>query len=398
MPHKDDDRVTYFGRVNFRSDRRIFGIRQGDRFAHMYLIGQTGTGKSTLIETLARQDIENGVGFALIDPHGDLVERVRVHAYKHAEQRLIDFNPAASALPLTFNPLAGVGSGQRVLAASFLLDAFKKLWPVFWGPRLEHILRHALLALIDYRGARLSDILRLFDSRPFRQEVMDSVSNPQVRRFWLQEFEGYPARLRAEAIAPIQNKVGAFLAHPVLQRVLDQPTSSFILREIMDTGQILLVDIPKGKLGEDASALLGALLVSGIGLAALSRANQAQGVRRDFIAYLDEFPNYATLSLAIMLPELRKYRVGLVLAHQHLTQLALAIREAILGNVGTLTAFRLGTADAESIAKSIGIEISECDLVGMPNFAVYVKLMIDGAISKPFSASCFLFNRDLIEM
>lgn len=247
-------------------------------------------------------------------------------------------------------------------------------------------MRNALLALLDYRGATLSDILRLFDSREFRREVMECVNNAQVRRFWLQEYENYPARLRAEAIAPIQNKVGAFLAHPILQRVLDQPTGSFSLREVMDNGQVLLLNLAKGKLGEDATALLGALLLSGIGLAALSRADQSEADRRDFMVYLDEFPTYATLSLANMLPELRKYRAGLVLVHQHLAQVDPLLREAILGNVGTTVALRLGPADAEGMASIFGPNFTARDLADLPNYEMYLRLMIEGVISKPFSA------------
>lgn len=392
MEEHDDNRVTYFARSNFRDDRRVFGIRQRDRFAHMYIIGQTGTGKSTLLESMARQDIANGTGFALFDPHGDLVGRVRSLAQKHAPKRLIDFDPAGGALPLSFNPFTGVVPGQRALAASFLLDAFKKLWPDFWGPRLEHILRNALLALLDYHGATLSDIPRLFDSREFRREVMERVNNPQVRRFWLQEFENYPPRLRAEAIAPIQNKVGAFLAHPMLQRVLDQPSGSFSLREVLDSGQIVLINLAKGTLGEDGASLLGALLLSGIGLAALSRTNQPESDRRDFIAYLDEFPTYATMSLASMLTELRKYRIGLVLAHQHLAQLDPLLRESILGNVGTTVSLRLGPTDAGLMAAIFNPEFTSRDLADLPNYEMYLRLMIEGSVSKSFSASTCRIN------
>ena len=398
MEEHDDNRVTYFARSNFRDDRRVFGIRQRDRFAHMYIIGQTGTGKSTLLESMARQDIANGTGFALFDPHGDLVGRVRSLAQKHAPKRLIDFDPAGGALPLSFNPFTGVVPGQRALAASFLLDAFKKLWPDFWGPRLEHILRNALLALLDYHGATLSDIPRLFDSREFRREVMERVNNPQVRRFWLQEFENYPPRLRAEAIAPMQNKVGAFLAHPILQRVLDQPSGSFSLREVLDRGQILLINLAKGQLGEDGASLLGALLLSGIGLAALSRTNQSESERRDFIVYLDEFPTYATLSLASMLPELRKYRVGLILAHQHLAQIDPLLRESILGNVSTTIAMRLGSLDAAILEKTLASDFSAQDLVSLPNHDMYLRLLVNGVVSKPFSSEILTPTEQLVDL
>lgn len=352
----------------------------------MYVIGKTGTGKSTLLETLIRQDINSGEGLMLIDPHGDLVEKVRARIPESRKDDLIYFNVPDSTSPLGFNPLERVPPESQPLAASGILEVFKKLWAEFWGPRSEHILRNALLALLDQPQATLADVLRLFDDRDFRRNAAGRVANPQVRNFWLREYEGYTARFRVEAIAPIQNKVGAFLANPISQRILTRERSSFDLRQVMDEGKLLLVNLAKGKTGEDTVALIGALLVTKVGLAALSRAEVAEEARRDFYVYLDEFQSFTTLSLANMLSELRKYRVGMILAHQYISQLDPQVRDAILGNVGTIISFRLGITDAELLEKEFEPELSAINIIGLPNYHVYLKVMTDGLVSRPFSA------------
>src|SRR5215813_1590688 len=381
-----DNRISHFGQTNFRNERKMFGIKRADRRAHMYVIGKTGTGKSTLLETLIRQDIENGEGLALLDPHGDLIEKVLRAAPGKRKADLIYFNVPDRANALGFNPLERVAPDKRSLAAAGLLDAFKKIWSDSWGPRLEHILRNAFLALLDQPEATLADVLRLLDDSAFRREVSSRVYNTQVRDFWLREYENYPLRLRAEAIAPIQNKVGAFLTDSLLNRILTQKRSDFDLRRVMDEGKILLVNLAKGKIGGDASALLGALLVTKIGLAGLSRADTPEESRRDFYLYLDEFQNFATLSMANMLSELRKYRVSMILSHQFQGQLDPQVRDAILGNTGTMISFRLGLPDAEMLAGEFYPFFSTRDLINLPNYHIYLKLMIDGVVSQPFSA------------
>jgi Type IV secretion-system coupling protein DNA-binding domain len=381
--------ITVLGRTNFRNQHKTFGIRQADRRAHLYVVGKTHVGKSTLLERMATQDIEEGRGLAVFDPHGDMVERVLALVPASRKHELIYFNVPDASRPLGFNPLESLPPEKRPLAASGMLEVFKKIWAESWGPRLEHILRNALLALLDQPQATLADILRLMDEPPFRRIVASRVRNGQVRNFWLREYESYPARFRAEVIAPVQNKVGAFLADPILNAIVTQPKSAFDLRRIMDEGRILLVNLAKGKIGEDVAALLGALLVSRIGLTGLSRADVPETHRRDFYLYLDEFQSFTTLSLANMMSELRKYRVNLVLAHQYLAQLDLKVRDAILGNVGSIISFRLGLADAEIIAKEFYPEFSAEDLVRLPNYSIYIKLVVNGAITNPFSAETF---------
>src|SRR5262245_446371 len=371
------NQIRYFARSNFRNEEKPFGIKKPDRRAHMYVIGKTGTGKSTLLEMLIRQDIENGEGLALLDPHGDLVEKVLGAVPEQRKHDLIYFNVPDRGSLLGFNPLERVAPEKRSLAAAGLLDAFKKIWSDSWGPRLEHILRNAFLALLDQPEATLADVLRLLDDQAFRREICNRVYNSQVRDFWLREYENYPLRLRAEAIAPIQNKVGAFLTDPLLNRILTQKRSAFDKRRIMDDGKILLVNLAKGKIGADASALLGALLVTKIGLAGLSRAEIPEESRRDFYLYLDEFQNFATLSLANMLSELRKYRTSIILSHQFQGQLDPQVRDAILGNIGTIISFRLGLTDAETLAAEFYPFFSARDLINLPNSHIYLKLMID---------------------
>jgi len=386
MTPSPDRRVTFFARTTFRNRGAVFGIRQADRRAHMYLIGRTGTGKTTLLETRIRQDVLNGQGLALFDPHGDLVERLAAWIPAPRRQDLVYFNVPDASLAFGFNPLAAVPPGRRAVAASGMLDVFKKIWADSWGPRLEHILRNALYALLDQPEATLADILRLLDDEKFRKRAAERVANPQVRGFWLREFEGYPKAFRAEAIAPIQNKVGAFLADLKLRAILTEARSSLDLRAIMDGGRLLLVNLAKGRIGDDTAALLGALLVSQIGIMALGRADVPEHKRRDFFVYLDEFHAFTTLSLASMLSELRKYRVGLVLAHQYLSQLDEQVRDAVLGNVGTLVCFRVGAVDAEVLEKEFYPEFRTTDLVSLPNYHIYLRLMIDGRVSRPFSA------------
>ena len=260
------------------------------------------------------------------------------------------------------------------------------MWPEAWGVRMEHIFRNALLALLDQPEANLADILRLFSDKPYRKEVMRSVANSQVRAFWENEYEKYPERMRADAVAPIQNKVGAFLANPTLHRILTAPQRPINIRRIMDEGKILLVNLAKGQIGEDASSLLGALIVSTIGLAAFSRQEMDAPARRPFYCYLDEFQNFTTLSIANMFSELRKYQVGMIVVHQYLFQLDPAVQYAVLGNTGTLISFRLGPKDANFIGSELQENFSPLDLMNLPNYNIYLKLMIDGTPSPPFSA------------
>jgi hypothetical protein len=378
--------IAMFAKTNFRNEQVPFGIKRTDRRGHMYLLGKTGTGKSTLMEALMVDDMKKGLGFALIDPHGDLVKKIKAQIPQHRTADVIDFDVPNPFQPYGFNPLASIPEAKRALAASGLIQVFRHLWIDSWGPRLEYILRNCLLSLLEFPEATLSDILKILTDKFFRERVLTFVNNTQVKDFWHKEYDAFPERLRTEAISPIQNKVGAFVTHPLLQKILSRPEKPLNLRKIMDDGKILLVNLSKGSIGEDISNLLGSLLISRFDLAALSRADRSEEERPDFTLYLDEFHNFTTQSLMFMLSELRKYRLSLVLAHQYLSQLNDAIRDAILGNVGTIIVFRIGAIDAETLAMEFAPEYRPTDFTNLPNYYVYLKLMIDGKISRPFSA------------
>ena len=395
MTLESDNRPPFLGYLNFRDFNKKFGIKKSDRRYHMYLIGQTGTGKTSLMANLLNQDIQNGEGLAILDPHGDMVSRIAKNIPDERAKDLIYLNVSDPNSPYGFNPLASVPVDQRPMMASAIVEAFQKIWEGTWGPRMEHFFLNGVLTLLDQPTATLSDLGRIFDDSGYRNSALTRVTNPEVRNFWYREYPGYPLRYRSEAIAPIRNKVGAFISDPNLHRVLTSSPEMIDVRKVMDEGKILLVNLAKGNLGSKGG-LLGSLLVSRIGTAALSRADQPEDRRRDFYLYLDEFQNFTTLSLANMLSELRKYRLNMVLAHQYLGQLEPEVREAILGNVGSIISFRVGPEDARLLAKYFQPKFTDADLMILDNYSIYLRLMIDGAVSKPFSAVTMLSWTDSI--
>ena len=378
--------ITYFARTNHRNAGRLFGIRRADRRSHMYVIGKTGTGKSTLLKTLMLHDIAAGEGLALFDPHGDLAEEVVAQIPASRRADLIYLNVPDRSFVWHFNPFAGISKEKHALAAAGMVEVFKKLWPDEWGPRLEHLLRNVVFTLLEAGDASFADIPRLLSDREFRGRAVKKVTNAMVREFWEKEFAGYSPAFRAVVTAPLLNKVGAFLTDPLLYSILSGSRSSFDLRRVMDEGKILVVNLAKGKIGEGPAALLGSLLVSHLSLAAMARADRPQEERRDFYLYLDEFHTFATLTLATMLSELRKYRLCLILAHQYLSQLETEVRDAVFGNAGTFIAFRVGALDAPIVARELSPTFETDDLLSLPNFSVYLRLMIEGEVSRAFSA------------
>lgn len=378
--------ISIFAKADARGSNTPFGIKQADRRAHMYIIGKTGTGKSTSLETLMIDDLRKGQGFAVLDPHGDLIKRIRSQIPDELADRVIDFDASDPQTPYGFNPLGFMHVDKRPLAASGLVQVFKHLWVDSWGPRLEYILRNCLVSLLDFPNAKLTDIPKLLSNPAFRADVLKFIRNEETREFWINEYNKYPERFRLESISPIQNKVGAFLSNSLLRRMLTDPERPLNLRRSMDEGKIILVNLAKGSIGEDTANLLGSLLISRFDLAALSRSDTPENERRDFVLYMDEFHNFTTQSLVFMLSELRKYRLSLVLAHQYLSQLEPRIRDAILGNVGTIMLFRIGAADAEELAPEFSPTFSMTDLMSLPNYSIYLRMMIDGKISPPFSA------------
>ena len=379
--------VTIFSETNYRNSRVKFGIKTDDRRRHMYFIGKTGMGKSTVLENMIIQDIMNNKGVAVIDPHGDLVEKVIDFIPSHRINDVVYFNPSDLDFPIAFNVLETVNVEQRHLVVSGLIGVFKKIWADSWGPRLEYVLHHAISALLEYPGSTLLGIMRMLTDKGFRKRVIDKISDPVVKAFWVEEYSKYPDRFQAEAIAPIQNKVGRFLSSALIRNILGQVKSSFSMRDIMDGEKILLLNLSKGRVGEDNSALLGAMMITKIQLAAMSRIDTPEDERKDFYLYVDEFQNFATESFANILSEARKYRLNLIVAHQYIEQVEESVQAAVFGNVGTIVAFRIGAADAEALEKEFFPTFTQEDLVNLSKFQVYLKLMIDGVTSEAFSAN-----------
>lgn len=389
---KYNPEVTYFGRTNFRNQTREFGIKRDDRRRHMYVIGKTGMGKSEMLKNMAIQDINNGNGLAVVDPHGELVEDLLNAVPASRINDVVYFNPADVDYPLAFNILESIDEPhQKNLVASGLIGIFKKLWADSWGPRLEYLLRNAILALLDYPGATLLGVTRILVDKEYRKKVVMKIKDPVVKSFWTQEYPKYNQQFQVEAISPIQNKVGQFLSLSLIRNIVGQVKSTIDLREIMDNKKILLLNLSKGRIGEDASALLGAMMITKIQMAVMARVDMPESKREDFYLYVDEFQNFVTNSFADILSEARKYRLNLIIAHQYIAQLVTSdstrVRDAVFGNVGTLVTFRVGADDAEFLAKEFIPTFDETDLVNLTKYDIYLKLMIDGVASNPFSAT-----------
>ncbi|MEX1112235.1 MAG: CxxC-x17-CxxC domain-containing protein [Candidatus Andersenbacteria bacterium] len=379
------EEITVVGQTNFRGQHRPFGIYPDDRRRHVYIIGKTGVGKTTLIENMIIQDIKNGKGVALVDPHGDVAESLLEMIPPERTNDVIYFDPGDVNHPVAFNVLEAIDPEYKYLVASGLVSALKKMWADSWGPRLEYILRNTILALLDYPGSTMLGITRMLAEKDYRKKVVNSISDPVVKSFWINEFANYNERFRSEAISPIQNKVGQFLSSSIIRNIVAQPKSTIDMKDVMDNGKILIINVSKGRIGEDNSALLGAMLITKIQLAAMDRAKIKEKDRRDFYLYVDEFQNFATESFASILSEARKYRLNLIIAHQYITQMEEPVRDAVFGNVGTLITFRVGAFDAEYLEKEFMPEFTQTDLVNLDKFNAYVKLMINGVTSAPFS-------------
>lgn len=379
--------IVCFAETNFRSQRRRFGIKSDDRRRHMYVIGKTGMGKTTLLENMAIDDIQSGRGVAIVDPHGEFAEKMLNFIPEHRVEDTIYFNPADLEWPIALNVIEKVSPEHRHLIASGLVGVFKKIWADSWGPRLEYVLRNAILALLECQDSTLLGVMRILVDKSYRKKVISQIKDPVVKSFWIDEFQRYPDRFQSEAVAPIQNKVGQFLTASLIRNVVGQNESKINMRYVMDEGKILIMNLSKGRIGEDNSALLGAMMITRLQLAAMARIDRSEEERKDFYLYVDEFQNFATESFANILSEARKYRLNLILAHQYIAQLEETVRDAVFGNVGTLIAFRVGADDAEFLEREFLPEFSAGDLVNLAKYNVYLRLMIDGMASRPFSAT-----------
>ena len=382
----ENDRITILGETNYRNQRQRFGIKDYDRQRHVYVVGQTGMGKSTLLLNMLVQDIQRGKGVALIDPHGDLAEQLLDYVPQRRMTDVIYINPADTEHPVGINLLDSNETAGRHLITSHLVDIFKKIWADSWGPRLEYILRNTILALLECDGHTLLSIPRLLIDPEFRSMVLSKVQDPVVRTFWHVEYELYPKVFRTETISPIQNKVGQFLSVPVMRNILGQVNNRVDFRSAMDSGRILIVNLSKGRLGEDNTDLLGSLIVSKLFLTAISRSDTHVEDRRAFTVYIDEFQSFASENFAHTLSEMRKFGLHLVLAHQYLAQLPLQLRSAVFGNIGTALAFRIGAEDGEYLEREYWPTFRASDLQSLSAYDIYVKLSIDGKTTDAFSA------------
>jgi len=383
--------ITYFAKTNFRSSNNTFGIKRKDRRQHMYILGKSGTGKSVLLSNLIVQNIQNGEGVCVVDPHGELVEEILHLIPDHRVKDVIYFNPADTDFHVGFNVIQLDDPKYKHLVASGLMGIFTKIWANAWSSRMEYILNNAILALLDTPGTTLLGIPRLLVDKDYRQMIINNLKDPVVKAFWVHEYEQWREQFRNEAIAPIQNKVGQFLSTSIIRNVVGQPKSTIDIFKIMNEGKIFLVNVSKGRIGEDNSALLGGMIITKIQLAAMERVRIPEEERKDFYLYVDEFQNFATDSFANILSEARKYRLNLTVAHQYTAQLenkdGSKVRDAVFGNVGTMIIFRVGADDADFLEKEFEPEFTAQDLVNLPNYHVYLKLMIDGVTSRPFSAT-----------
>jgi hypothetical protein len=378
--------LTTFGLTSFRNRRMKFGIKALDRMLHFYIVGKTGTGKSTLIENMIHDDIKEGRGVAVIDPHGELIDHVLSFIPEERINDVVYFAPDDREFPLAFNLLENVEPDMRNIVASGLMSIFTKLWAGVWSARMEYILRNAIMAALEVPNATLLSIMRILNDTMYRKYVMSFVTDPVVRDFFLNEYDKYDAKFRQEAIAPIQNKVGQFLSSTTIRNIVGQPKSTFNIEDLMNSSKIFLVDLSIGKIGEDNSKLLGSMMVTKIQLAAMSRARIAREERKPFFLYVDEFQNFATDSFATILSEARKYALGLVLANQYIAQIPEIVADAIFGNVGTTVSFRVGAEDADRLVKQFAPTFEANDLINLPNRQIYVKMAIDGVTSQAFSA------------
>jgi len=382
--------VVYFGRTDYRNKERLFGITRNDRRQHMYVVGKTGVGKSGMLHNLVAQDIMNGEGLCVVDPHGELVEGVLCMIPPERKDDVVYFNPADQDFHIGFNPMDLPDPKYKHLVASGLMGIFTKIWSNVWSARMEYILNNAILALLETPNTTLLGIPRILTDKQYRQKIVDNVKDPVVKAFWLNEYEQWQEKFRNEAIAPIQNKVGQFLSTEIIRNVVGQSKSTIDIFKLMNEKKIFLINVSKGRIGEDNSALLGAMLITKIQLSAMERVRIPENERKDFYLYVDEFQNFATDSFASVLSEARKYRLNLVIAHQYIGQLvtdvSTKVRDAVFGNAGTMVMFRVGAADAEYLESEFTPEFEIQDMVNLPNYHIYLKLMVNGITVRPFSA------------
>lgn len=386
----DPNAITYFAETDARNKKIKFGIKAKDRLKHVYVIGKTGMGKSTLLENMAIQDIQNGNGLAFIDPHGGTAEKLLDYVPEGRIKDVLYFAPFDMEYPVSFNVMEDIGADKRHLVVNGLMSTFEKIWEDAWSARMAYILNNTLLALLEYPGATLLGVNRMLADKEYRKKIVENVKDPSVKSFWIEEFGKYTERFAAEATPAIQNKVGQFTSNPLVRNLIGQPRSSFDIRKMMDEKKIIIINLSKGRVGEGNANLIGSMLITKIYLAAMSRADKSEhelAKLPNFYLYVDEFQSFANKSFADILSEARKYKLNLTIAHQYIEQMEEEVRNAVFGNVGTMISFRVGAFDSEVLEKEFAPTFMATDLVNLGFAQVYLKLMIDGVSSQPFSAT-----------
>lgn len=379
--------INFFGKAEYKNHPTTFGIKKEDRRKHVYIIGKTGTGKSTLIANMAINDMKNGEGVAVVDPHGDLTDILLDYVPAHRINDVALLDPSDIEHPFYLNPLEVKNPAYRELIASGIVSIFYKLYHMSWGPRLEYILRNTILTLTHMPQSTFLDIPELLTNEKFREKTIENLPDRVLKNFWLNEFNKLSPQMRSESISPILNKVGQFLSSQTIRNIVGHPQSTIDLEQMMNEGKIILVNLSQGKLGEDSSALLGAMIITKMQLAAMNRVYIAEESRRDFYLYVDEFQNFATQSFIKILSEARKYRLDLTLANQYVGQIDEDVQKAIFGNAGSLMSFSVGAADSRLLAREFGDKYEESELVTLGNYQIVLKLSIDNQISGSFSAT-----------
>lgn len=380
------EQISPFGVTNFRGDNQIFGPLRSDRGRHYYILGQTGVGKSKAMELLCLSDIFYDQGFGIIDPHGDVALSILSFIPERRMKDVVYFNPADTNFPIGFNPLEVTDPAFKTQTSSELVGVMKRLFDS-WGPRLEYILRYTLLALLDYPNSTMLDITRMLTEKKFRDAVISYIEDPVVKTFWTTEFASWNEKFATEAVAPVLNKVGAFTANPMIRNIVGQPKSTFNLRELMDGGKILIMNLSRGLVGEDNAAILGSMMVTKIQLATMSRADIPESQRRPFYLYVDEFQNFATDSFAVILSEARKYGLCLTVANQYITQMEETVRSAVFGNVGTIVSFRVSPDDSSFLQKYFEPQFMAQDIIQLQNQNFITTMIINGEKMPAFSAN-----------
>lgn len=386
---EDLSKITYFAETDHRG-KVPFGIKAKDRSKHVYVIGKTGMGKSTLLENMAVQDIKSGNGMCFVDPHGKTAELLLEYIPEERREDVIYFAPFDMEHPISFNIMEDVGYDKRHLVANGLMSAFKKIWADQWSSRMEYILNNVVLALLEYPDSTLLGINRMLTDNAYRKKVVDNITDPSTKSFWVDEFAKYTDRYTKEATPAIQNKVGQFTANPLIRNIIGQPKSTFNFRDAMDGKKIIIINLSKGRIGEGNALLLGSMLITKLYLAAMSRADLSDDQLNkmpNFYLFVDEFQSFANESFADILSEARKYKLNLTIAHQYIEQMPEEVRSAVFGNVGTMITFRVGAYDAEVLEKEFAPKFYSDDLVNLGFTQIYLKLMIDGVSSQPFSAT-----------